>query len=144
MKTINTSAPTAQEIVAARCATLADARAMTRWVMPVLQEWPRGAWYMWLVDANDCRALQAARMTGDDPEFQWRDIERDHKAPRDSLCALLGGHFGIVILAHHLIAAEAARSLDGLVSHLTRFAADDELARPLAKSFASFGIKLAA
>jgi hypothetical protein len=144
MRTITSSAPVAQEIVAARCENLGDTQAITRWILPVLQEWPQGAWYLWQVNASDCAALQATRITAEDCEIQWQVVACDAEPPQDDVCRLLGGHFGIVILAHHLVAAEAARKLEGLVSHLMRFPASSEFAKPLARSFASFGVKLAA
>ena len=144
MKTLNPSAPAPQEFVVARCETLSDVRAMSRWILPVLQQWPSAAWHMWIADVTDCAALKSARIAANGQQLEWRNVERDGPSPQDSLCGMLGGHYGLLILAHHLIAADAARGLDGLVSQLIRFAANDPLVKPLAKSFAAYGVKLAA
>ena len=144
MKPLNPSAPTMQEFVVARCETQSEARAMTRWILPVLQQWPSSAWHMWIADASDCSALKSARIAADGQQLEWRNVERYTPSPQDSLCSMLSGHFGLVILGHHLVAADAARGLDGLVSQLIRFAKNDPLVQPLAKSFAAYGVKLAA
>ena len=76
--------------------------------------------------------------------LDWQRVERDASVPPDSLCSLLGGHFGLVILAHHLIAVGGRPqprwpgvAYDQLCRH-------DPLAKPFGKSFAAFGVKLAA
>jgi hypothetical protein len=144
MKTINPTSTSLQEIVVARCENLAEAQAMAHWVLPGLQEWPHPAWHVWLVDATDCGAIKAAKLTPNGDLLDWQGIVHDVSELPDSLCSLLGSHVGLVVLAHHLIASTAARSLEGLVSQMTSFAATDPLAKPFSKSFAAFGVKLAA
>lgn len=117
---------------------------MARWILPVLNEWPHPAWHLWLADATNCNAIRAAKLDGEDSVPDWRPVERDAQAPHDNLSSLLGGHVGIVVLGHHVIAAAALRQLDGLVSQLISFPANDPLAKPFAKPLAAYGIRLAA
>lgn len=144
MKPISPSSPALQDIVVARCESLLEAQAMSRWILPVLEEWPHPAWHLWIVDATASNAVQAAKLSRADQVLTWQPVVREPDAPQDSLSAMLCGHFGLVVLGHHLIAAAALRHLDGLVSHVTSFPTSDPLARPFAKPLAAYGIKLAA
>ena len=144
MKTINPSSPAVQDIVVARCESIEEAQAMARWVLPALREWPHPAWHLWIADATNCDDLKAAKITDEDDRPDWQPVQRDAEAPHDSLSSLLGGHAGIVVLGHHLIAAAALRNLEGLVSQIISFPANDPLAKPFAKPLAAHGIRLAA
>ena len=144
MKPNNPSSSAVQDIVVARCENLTEAQAMARWILPVLCEWPQSAWHLWLADATDCSAIRAAKLSEEDDRLVWQPVEHEAGAPHDTLTNLLGGHVGIVVLAHHVIAAAAHRHLDGLVSQVISFPANDPLAKPFAKPLAAYGIRLAA
>lgn len=144
MHLLNPASPAVQDIVVARCETLADAEAMARWLLPILKDWPPSAWHFWLIDATGCEQVKAAKVNAAVTALEWRDVERDAVAKQDAVCGLLGGHYGLVVLAHHVVAAAAIRNLDGLVPRLTSFAATDPLAVSLRKPFAAYGIALAA
>jgi hypothetical protein len=144
-KSINPASPSTQDIAIASCESLAESSAMARWVLPVLAEWPAATWHMWLIDATDCTSVRATQVTTKDHAADWRIISHDSKIPAaDAVCAVLGGRTGLVILAHHVVAAAALRSLDGLVARSIIFTANDPLAQSLHRPFAQFGIQLAA
>jgi hypothetical protein len=75
MHLINPSSPAMQDILVARCETLADAQAMARWILPVLAEWPASAWHFWIVDATDTTALKATKVVGEENPREWRDVD---------------------------------------------------------------------
>jgi hypothetical protein len=144
MQLLNPASPAMQDIVVARCETRKDVHAMGQWLLPVLREWPPASWHLWLIDATDCGQIKAAKVGGANKILEWRNVEHEPVAQQDAVCSLLGGHMGLVVLAHHVVAASALRQLDGLVLRLTSFAATDPLARSFKKPFAAYGIALAA
>lgn len=139
-KALHPSAPAGHAIIVAGCESLAETKAMVRWILPVLQEWPGAAWHIWMADATDCSEIKAAKVneTTEDPD--WRPVTHHTTDPSDAVCSILGGRAGLVIMAHNVIAAAALRGLEGLVSAMTSFSASDPLAKPFKKSFASFGV----
>ena len=140
LKTLHPSSPAVHAIVVAACDNLPESRAMARWILPVLQSWPKAAWHVWLTDATNCTGIRAAKLEAADGEPDWKDVEHEPAAGEDAVCRIIGGRTGIVIYAHHVIAREASRGLDGLVAAMTSFPANDPLAQPLKRSFASFGV----
>ncbi len=143
MKPFNPAAPADQDIIVARCDSVAESQAMAKWILPVLRDWPDSGWHLWVADATDLTAVKAAKLSDEGP-LEWKATSYEAMSPTDAVCAMLGGHAGLVILAHHLVATDAARGLAGLVARLTRFPADDDLGSSLRKSFAEFGVKAAA
>lgn len=127
-------------IVVAACDNLAETRAMARWVLPMLEAWPAAAWDMFVADASNCNAIRAARLADADSPLDWQPVAHDPGGAEDPVCRIIGGRTGLVIHAHNVVAQEAGRSLDGLVAAMTAFPDNDPLARPLKKSFASFGV----
>jgi hypothetical protein len=127
-------------IVIAGCDTPADSRAMGRWVMPVLKEWPDSAWHLWLVDATDCENVLAAAINDDTETQNWQAVEPPAQRLDDAICKIAGGRTGLVLFAHETIANHATRAMEGLVAAMTSFPASDPLAKPLKNSFASFGV----
>ncbi|WP_373503446.1 hypothetical protein [Aestuariivirga sp.] len=140
MKSINPAAPAEQDIVVARCESVAEALAMSKWVLPVLEEWPDVTWSLWIADATDCARLRAAKIGLETAAPEWQPISYEPLSPSDAVCAMLGGHAGLVLLAYHVVSDEAVRSLDGLVSRLTCFPSSDPLGASLRKSFAALGV----
>lgn len=130
---------TSDAIVIAGCDSLADSLAMSRWLNSELSQWPRGSWQFWITDASDCAAVRAARIEDPAHDPQWRVVTPKAMAPGHVVCRIMGGRCGLVILATEDAAAAAMRGLAGLVSGLTCFPANDPVAAPLRKSFASFG-----
>ena len=127
-------------IVVAACESLAETEAMARWILPVLEAWPAAAWQMFLADAGNCNDVKAARYETAEAALDWQTVDHESGGPEDPVCRIIGGRAGIVIHAHHVIANEAGRGLEGLVAAITSFPANDPLARPLKRSFASFGV----
>lgn len=140
IKTLHPSSPAVHAIVVAACDNLPESRAMARWILPVLQAWPKASWHVWLTDATNCTGIKAAKIDLADSEPDWKNVDHQPADGEDPVCRIIGGRTGIVIYAHHVIAQEASRGLDGLVAAMTSFPANDPLARPLKKSFASFGV----
>lgn len=128
-------------IVVAGCGSLADARALSRWLFGELREWPRSAWQMWIADASEMDDIRAARIEDTEGQLHWQDIADTGPYDRDVACRIIAGRFGLILLASDsIVAAAAVRGLAGLVSGLTCFPAGDPIAQPFRKSFASFGV----
>lgn len=128
-------------LVVANCGQLPECRAMLRWVMPVLQEWPETAWTVWMCDATDCEHVQAALMDTLEAVPKWQDVDTssfDHDNP---ICRMLEGNAGLIVLAHDVIARAVLRTLDGLVSGQICISTSDPLVMPLRRSFASLGAR---
>lgn len=119
---------------------MADSQAMLRWVLPILQEWPSAVWHVWLADATNCNDIKAAKVATDGDGLEWQPVDHENTNSENAVCQIIGGRSGLVILAHHSVATVAARGLDGLVARMVSFPANDPLAKPLTKSFASFGV----
>ena len=137
---VNPAAPAEQDIVIARCETVAEAVAMSKWVLPVLEEWPDVAWNLWIADASDCARLRAARIEAETGAPAWIPVQYEPLTPTDAICAMLSGHAGLVLFAYHVVSDQAVRSLDGLVSRLTCFPSSDPMGTSLRKSFAALGV----
>jgi hypothetical protein len=132
--------PDQAAIIVAGCNSLSESRAVANWILPVLQEWPKSAWKVWLTDATDCEDIRAALIEDTVENASWKDVDHASETPGDTVCQVVGGRTGLVIFAPETITNAAARSLEGLVSGLASFAVSDPLAKPFKKSFASFGV----
>ena len=139
-KALPSSAPVTYAVIVAACDSLPDSQAMARWILPVLQAWPNATWHAWLADASNCDSIRAARLGRSADDLTWQHVEHVPAEGQDAVCRIIGGRTGLVVYAHHLIAHEVSRGLEGLVAALTSFPANDPLARPLKKSFASLGV----
>lgn len=129
-----------RSIIVASCATEAEAWASIRWVLPVLNEWPRQASAMWLCDSRNCHDARAARIESADAQPQWTQVDAGDFDAHGDICQILAGKVGLLILTQDVIATEVLRSLEGLVSGLVCIATSDPLARPFKRSFASLGV----
>ncbi|MCB1381276.1 MAG: hypothetical protein KDK89_23325 [Alphaproteobacteria bacterium] len=127
-------------IIVASCVSLPDARATLRWIAPLVAEWPAQAVGIWICDAVDCEDARAAQITDPSAEPQWRRVDASDFDGDGTVCQMLSGKLGLVILTHETIAAQLLRALEGLVAGLVCISTSDPLAKPFKKSFASFGV----
>ncbi len=127
-------------ITVAACGEIKDSYAMLRWIQPVLDEWPRQAWSLWLVDARHCDRVRAAKMGLPAQRAEWVDIDTEEFDANGAVCGVISGQTGLVVYAPEAISQQVLRALEGLAVGLVSFAVNDPLAKPFKRSFASFGV----
>ena len=127
-------------IVVAGCDTPADTGALLRWIMPVLEQWPKQSWYAFISEKTKDGAIRAALMSETDCRPFWKDVDASEFSSGGAVCETLGGGSGLIIITKDAIATHVIRALEGLAARMACFATSDPLAKPFKRSFVSFGV----
>jgi hypothetical protein len=135
--------PVTQDVVFAATPHVSGAEALMRWLVPVLDNWPRALWNAVIVDGSGPGQSRAALANGDGTPRGWKDIDYStvEEETRDHL--MLCGRAGLAIQAPQGIAREIERALFGIASELRRVEPAAPGTSPYRDFFASFGVRAA-
>jgi len=122
-------------IVFAACETVSEARAIVQYALPVLQEWPESCWSAWVTDSVDCISAKAAWVRSTAGELQWQRVDTSEFLGNKSVCEILGGKPGIVVLACRKLANSLSAIFQGLVADHRSLGLDEPAASVFRKPF---------
>lgn len=127
-------------VIIAGCESEAEAMAAMRWLWPVLFRPGQHDPVMLVCDARDCDAARAAPITNPDAAPRWGVFDTasfDHAEP---VCHVIGGRYGLIVLADEAQAGAAIRALSGLITQVVLIPPGDPLMLPFSRSLAAFGL----
>ncbi len=123
-------------IVLAACETVEEAFAIVRYVLPILEEWPRSAWSTWVTDARSYR-VRAANVEAGAAGLCWQDVNDREFFGNELVSDVLGDRAGIVVLADQTIARKIASNFHGLVADLCCISSADPAAQSIERPLAA-------
>lgn len=123
-------------IVLAACETVEEALAIVRYVLPILEEWPRSAWSSWIIDSSG-RRVRAANVEAGAASLRWQDVIGSDLLGDELVSDVLGDKAGIVVVADQPIARIIAANFHGLVADLCCISAADPAAKSLKRPLAA-------
>jgi hypothetical protein len=132
-----------QDVVFAAAPHVNGAEALMRWLVPVLEGWPRALWSAVIVDGSGPGQSRAALVNSDGSPRGWKDVDYStvKDEARDHL--MLCGRAGLAIQAPEGIAREIEHALFGIASELRRVEPATPGTTPYREFFASFGVRAA-
>jgi hypothetical protein len=135
--------PVTQDVVFAATAHVSGAEALMRWLVPVLDNWPRALWNAVIVDGSSPGQSRAALVNGDGSRRGWTDVDYSIVKDEAQDHLMLRGRAGLAIQAPQGIAREIEHALFGIASELRRVEPATPGTTPYRNFFASFGVRAA-
>jgi hypothetical protein len=127
-------------VLIAGCDSEAEALAAMRWIWPVVDAPDAPPPMLVVCDTRDCAAARAAPVNDPHLPPRWDQFDTavfDHAEP---VCHVLGGRFGLILLADADRTDRAARALAGISACLVCIRPGDPLMAPVNRTFAAFGL----